>query len=171
MALPLPAQQVSKEQAFEKAKAFLSKTDNMGTAQRRTPRKAPALQLASSGDKIFIFNDEANGGYVIVSGDERMPEILGYSHTGNIDPNHIPCNLQMILNDCERKVAELRASPHAGKIETRKTVQQTAISPLLGATAWDQNWHYNVMCPMMDCHRPGDVLSQMAGKRQGEPQL
>ena len=61
MALPLSAQQVSKEQAFEKAKAFLGKTDNIGTEQRRTPRKAPALQLASSGDKIFIFNDVANG--------------------------------------------------------------------------------------------------------------
>ena len=150
MALPLSAQQVSKEQAFEKAKAFLGKTDNIGTAQRRTPRKAPVLQLASSGDKIFIFNDDANGGYVIVSGDERMPEVLGYSSTGHIDPDHIPCNLQMILDDCERKVDELRANPRAGKIVSHKVAQQTPIAPLLGATAWDQNWPYNVMCPMMD---------------------
>ncbi len=150
MALPLPAQQVSKEQAFEKAKAFLSKTDNMGTAQRRTPRKAPALQLASSGDKIFIFNDEANGGYVIVSGDERMPEVLGYSSTGHIDPDHIPCNLQMILDDCARKVDELRANPRAGKIVSHKVAQQTPIAPLLGATAWDQNWPYNEMCPVIN---------------------
>ncbi len=150
MALPLSAQQVSKEQAFEKAKAFLSKTDNMGTAQRRTPRKAPALQLASSGDKIFIFNDEANGGYVIVSGDERMPEVLGYSSTGHIDPDHIPCNLQMILDDCARKVDELRANPRAGKIVSHKVAQQTPIAPLLGATAWDQNWPYNEMCPVIN---------------------
>ena len=104
IALPLSAQQVSREQAYERAMAFLGRTDMSGTAQRKTPRKAPTLQQANSGDKLFIFNDVANGGYVIVSGDERMPEVLGYSYTGHIDPNHMPCNLQVILDDCSRKV-------------------------------------------------------------------
>ena len=149
-ASPLSAQQVSKQQAFEKAMAFLGNTGNQTAAQRRTPRKAPVLQLASSGDKIFIFNDEANGGYVIMSGDARMPEVLGYSYTGHIDPAHIPCNLQMILDDCTRKVTELRANPLAGKLETRKRVQQAAVEPLLGNTAWDQGWPYNKMCPEVD---------------------
>ncbi len=146
MPLTTAAQQVNQQQAYEKAMSFLGKNDNTGAA-RKTPRKTPALQLASSGDKIFIFNDDANGGYVIVSGDERMPEVLGYSYFGHIDPSHIPCNLQMILDDCARKVDELRANPYAGKIVSHKAAQQTAVSPLLGATAWDQGWPYNAMCP------------------------
>ena len=67
------AQQISKEAALWKAQAFLSKDTNGGLSARRTPRKAPKLVLANDCDELFIFNDEANGGYVIVSGDERMP--------------------------------------------------------------------------------------------------
>ena len=148
-AMPLSAQRVSQQQAYEKAMAFFSKNAN-SSAQRKAPRQTPALQLAGTGDRLFIFNDVANGGYVIVSGDERMPEVLGYSDTGNIDPDHIPCNLKMILDDCTRKVDELRANPHAGKIESRHAAQQTPIAPLLGTTAWDQGWPYNLMCPEID---------------------
>ena len=75
--LPLSAQKVSQEQAYEKAMAFFNRTGNAVTVQQKAQRKAPSPQLANSGDKIFIFNDMANGGYVIVSGDERMPEVLG----------------------------------------------------------------------------------------------
>jgi len=149
-ALPLSAQKVSQEQAYVKAMAFFNRTGNAVSAQQKAQRKAPSPRLANSGDKIFIFNDMANGGYVIVSGDERMPEVLGYSDTGKIAPDHIPCNLKMILDDCARKVDELRANPHAGKIVSHQAAQQTAIAPLLGETAWDQNWPYNTMCPMID---------------------
>ena len=146
-ALPLSAQKVSQEQAYEKAMAFFNRTGNAVTVQQKAQRKAPSPQLANSGDKIFIFNDMANGGYVIVSGDERMPEVLGYSDTGKIDPDHIPCNLRMILDDCARKVDELRGTPRAGRIESHKAAQQTAVAPLLGNTSWDQGWPYNLMCP------------------------
>ena len=149
MPLPTAAQRVSQQQAYEKAMAFLGKNNNTG-ASRKTPRKTPALQLAGNGDRLFIFNDEANGGYVIVSGDERMPEVLGYSDTGKIDPDHLPCNLKMILDDCTRKVDELRANPHAKKIVSHHAAQQTAVAPLLGATAWHQDWPYNLMCPEID---------------------
>ena len=149
ISLPLSAQKVSQEQAYEKAMAFLSKNDNI-SAQRKAPRQTPALQLAGNGDQIFVFNDVANGGYVIVSGDERMPEILGYSPGGHIAPGHIPCNLQVILDDCTRKVDELRANPKAGKIESIQAAQQTVVTPLLGATAWDQGNPYNKMCPTIN---------------------
>ena len=149
-ALPLSAQKVSQEQAYEKAMAFFNRTGKAVTAQQKVQRKAPLPQLASSGDQIFIFNDMANGGFVVLSGDERMPEMLGYSDTGKIDPDLIPCNLKMILDDCARKVDELRANPHTGKIVSHHAARQTAIAPLLGETAWDQNWPYNEMCPMID---------------------
>ena len=98
--LPMSAQQVTKEAALEKAITFLQKSESFNSNVKKAPRKAPQLVLANDRDEFFIFNDEANGGYVIVSGDERTPDVLGYSDNGHYDFKHVPCNMQAVLDGC-----------------------------------------------------------------------
>ena len=44
-----------------------------------------------------MFNDELNGGFIIVSADGRQQGILGYSKNGLFDPDHIPSGLIDLL--------------------------------------------------------------------------
>ena len=70
----LPAQKVTLDAAKDKAISFLTRPNN-NSAIRKAPRKAPQLVLANDREEFFIFNDEANGGYIIVKADG---EILAY---------------------------------------------------------------------------------------------
>ena len=141
--LPLSAQQVSMETARMRASAFLNKA--AGSAAKKAPRKAPQLSLVSTSDELYIFNDDANGSHIIMSSDERMPEVLGYSYEGTIDSDAIPCNMQAWLDDCATQVRWLREHPEAAA-ERRKSPQRADIAPLL-TCKFHQKDPFNLKCP------------------------
>ena len=144
--LPLSAQQVSMETARMRASAFLNKA--AGSAVKKAPRKAPQLSLVSTSDELYIFNDDANGSHIIMSSDERMPEVLGYSYEGTIDSDAIPCNMQAWLDDCAAQVRWLREHPEAAA-ERRKSPQRADIAPML-TCQFNQGYPYNLKCPEVD---------------------
>ena len=146
--LPMTAQQVTKEQALEKASAFFSKAKTEAN-YRKTPRKAPQLQLAIDSKELYLFNDLANNGYVIISGDERTPEVLAYSDNGHFDTGNVPCNMQAVLDGYKEQISYLRTHPDY-KMPVPKRTEETKVAPLLGETAWGQDWPYNEMCPTID---------------------
>ncbi len=144
--LPLSAQQVSMETARMRASAFLNKA--AGSAAKKAPRKAPQLSLVNTSDELYIFNDDANGSHIIMSSDERMPEVLGYSYEGTIDSDAIPCNMQAWLDDCAAQVRWLREHPEAAA-ERRKSPQRADIAPML-TCQFNQGYPYNLKCPEVD---------------------
>lgn len=158
--LPLSAQQVSMETARMRASAFLNKA--AGSAAKKAPRKAPQLSLVSTSDELYIFNDDANGSHIIMSSDERMPEVLGYSYEGTIDSDAIPCNMQAWLDDCAAQVRWLREHPEAAA-ERRKSPQRADIAPML-TCQFDQILTFALKCPEVDGKRcpTGCVATAMA---------
>lgn len=149
-ALPLSAQQVTREVAMEKAIRFLHKPEEANSNMRHILRKAPQLVLANNRDEFYVFNDEANGGYVVVSGDERMPDVLGYSYDGHFDNDHIPCNIKALLEAYAEQVTHLRANQ---QVNIKKTADYDAswkpISPMIECT-WGHWTPYNNQCPEID---------------------
>ena len=145
--LMLLAQQVSSELAKQKALTFLTKSDKSST-KRSASNKTPRLVLANDRDEFYIFNDEANGGYVVVSGDERMPDILGYSYTGHFDAENIPCNMRAWLEDYANQVIYLRSHPEV-QASRRSTTERKEISPLLKCY-FNQGKYYNDKCPIIE---------------------
>ena len=93
-------------------------------------RKAPQLTLANDRSEFYVFNDEANGGYIIISGDERMPEVLGYSYDGHFDAEHIPCNMQALMENFACQVDYLRTHPEA-IVTKRRSPDRENIAPML----------------------------------------
>ena len=146
--LPLSAQYVTKEVAKEKANAFLSRSANSPSAVRKAPRKAPVLTLANNRDEFYVFNDQANGGYVVVSGEERMPDVLAYSYDSHFDADNMPCNMRAWMEKYAAQVQYLRTHPEVPA--ARKTESERKnVSPLL--TCWfNQNYPYNNKCPEVD---------------------
>ena len=148
--LSVSAQQVTKEAALEKAISFLQKSRRSNTNARKVPRKAPQLVLANNREEFYIFNDEANGGYVIVSGDERMPEILGYSYDGHFDNDHVPCNMMALFERFTEEMTHLRTNR---KVNVRKTSEYDSswesIQPMLECK-WGHYAPNNNLCPEID---------------------
>lgn len=144
----LSAQYVTKDAAREKADAFLKRSSNSQSAARKTLRKAPVLNLANNGDEFYVFNDQANGGYVVISGEERMPDVLAYSFQGYFDADNMPCNMRTWMERYAGQVKYLRAHPEM-KASLKKSSERKNISPMLNCW-FNQGYPYNNKCPEVD---------------------
>ena len=143
------AQQVSESDALQKAQAFMQGKIEAAGGSRRAPRRMQRVAKAAENDAFYIFNAEDNGGFVIVSGDERTEEILGYSTEGNIDLDKMPENMKALLKSYEEQI---NAIPADAKAELAMKPSRPAIAPMLD-TFWGQGEPYNLHCPEIDGQR------------------
>ena len=156
---------VSKEEAQQKAANFMAAKTGMQitlkAAQSGTRRAASAQQ-----EPFYVFNREG-GGYVIVSGDDRTDDILGYSLTGTFDAANLPTNMRSFLQEYADGIQylidnDVQIIHHIAKKARRASVG-ASISPIL-QRHWDQDSPYNKMCPTVDGTRTvtGCVATAMA---------
>lgn len=142
------AQPISEQEALVKAQQFFRKASQTLAARRISSRKAPELTLASNRDEFYVFNDKANGGYVVISGEERMPDVLAYAYDGYFDTVNIPCNMRAWMENYAQQVVYLREHPEA-KVTRRAAQERKNMPPLL--TCWfNQGRYYNDKCPEVD---------------------
>lgn len=114
-----------------------------------------------SQESYYVFPNANSKGFTIVSGDDRLPEIVGYSSQGSYDENNLPegfvsfmkayQNLynKVNLGDAEalKNLAEIKAWRNKKNASAAST---SAVAPLLGNIEWDQTSPYNNMCPKYD---------------------
>lgn len=135
------AEQVSKHQALLKAQQFMP-GKQFGEA-RSFARSAGSTES----EPFYVFNAEGNQGFVIVSGDDRTTEILGYSKTGSLDLNRLPENLKGWLDGYARQIEALGTSTQpVQRAKTRGADSWEVVNPLI-QTKWNQYYPYNKMCP------------------------
>lgn len=109
---------------------------------------------------LYIFN-ETNGGFVIVSGDERISPILGYSYAGSAELNesdwnpefaywmgtyfeqieYVKTNNLAAQQDIQIKWQTINNGDELGLRPTKD------VAPLL-VTTWNQGCGYNALCPV-----------------------
>lgn len=107
---------------------------------------------------LYIFDNAAGTGFVVMSADDIAHPVLAYSENGHFDPVAIPENVAGWLGGYDRTIgaaidAQMEASPEvvaewtilsSGNVPSPKST--TAVSPLL-STTWDQGSPYNAQCP------------------------
>ena len=95
----------------------------------------------------YLFAGEKSG-YVIVAATERAYPLLGYSESGKIDPNNLPCGLRMMLDLYAEQINAAR-SQDVKPVNTRADVDpdNIVVDPLLGDILWDQGMPFNGMTP------------------------
>ena len=138
---------VGKEEARQKALSFL----NGRAASRVGARAASAedLDLAVDGDGYYIFNRGNENGFVIVSGDDAMPDVLGYSDNGRFVTNDMPPALQYWLKYCSESAKYAREN-HLPKYQPAKTRSGgKSVGPLI-KTKWGQGSPYNTGYPQVN---------------------
>lgn len=95
----------------------------------------------------YVFSAGEGHGFTIVSGDDRLPAIIGYTEEGNYDTDHLPENFVSFMQayqdfvDCA-SVAELEKT----RSWRATTTAHESIAPLV-TSKWNQGAPYNNMCP------------------------
>lgn len=151
LALSLYAAPRTVQQAQQIADAFIGSAGNL----KKVAGASTRLAYTRSGDSqplFYVFNRDA--GFVIVSADDRAPEILGYSDAGPFDVDSLPDNFRYLLNSYATELESLAAAPEAVALSAKKVERSTqatgkSVAPLLGSILWDQGDPYNLQCPVM----------------------
>ena len=153
VALTMNAGEVTELQALQKAQQFMKGKKFKQTNLRRA--------TSTAGNAYYVFNAENNGGFVIVAGDDRMTEILGYSEKGNVNLDSIPEQMKWLLDGYQTIYRKLSTSTD-NTPKARRTTRAN-VEPLL-STMWGQENPYNEMCPMYGTNRgiTGCVATAMA---------
>jgi len=105
---------------------------------------------------FYVFN--GNGGFVIVSGDDRAEPILGYSEDGYFDPDNIPPNMAWFLEGYEKSIDNAIKNEIKSSYDIQKKwegLRSNAIElrsytsgSYLVKSRWGQAEPYNLFCPM-----------------------
>ena len=90
-------------------------------------------------------------GYAIVSGDDRMRQVLGYSNSGSLDLAHMPENMRFWLQSL---AADMQLLIDAGyqpqAVDSRRAASavKTEIKKTILPCQWNQQEPYNNDCPL-----------------------
>lgn len=164
----LHARQILPGEAAAIASEFLkSSPTRLKPTRSDDPKRVMAKTAAVDNESqpYYVFNGAKGCGFVIISGDDRVRKILGYSDTGNFDFDNLPPQLADLLDQYVKQIDALPASattdPSWSKA-SRAAVDDEGI--LLETANWGQSYPYNLQTPIIDGeHCPtGCVATAMA---------
>lgn len=146
----ISAKRLSADEAEQIATAFIRNGNTRLSGKHLPALNIPQLTLVarngtasrSSAPPYYIFNVADDNGYVIVAGDDRFNEILGYADSGNYLTSQTNPGLEYWL-DC---LAEEMASAQTNhSTMSRAPIEAPDVAPLL-TTKWGQSEPYNRYC-------------------------
>lgn len=147
------AQTVSVNDAAGKAVSFFNSSVRQSGRRMATKQNVTLHHTARQGDEtyFYIFN-KAEGGWVIVGGDEVCHDIIAFSETGSFNYDKAPLNVRNWLNGYEAEISHAISATTVGA--ARKVVKENAVTASAGATIepliqthWDQGAPYWNKCP------------------------
>lgn len=165
--LLMPMVVMAGPRSFQQAKAIAEKQAALlgvtidQKAMTKARKQGDKGEMNLSQESYYVFPNANSKGFTIVSGDDRLPEIVGYSSQGSYDENNLPegfvsfmkayQNLynKVNLGDAEalKNLAEIKAWRNKKNASAAST---SAVAPLLRNIEWDQTSPYNNMCPKYD---------------------
>lgn len=103
--------------------------------------------LCSEKEAYYVFSSVTNReGFIIVSGDKRMPAILAYSEENSFDVDNVPPNVRYWLDCYAESFLEL-SNDNVNSHVSLTSVNEAGVSPLLSNNSWSQDDPYNRLCP------------------------
>ena len=136
------AEQVNESAARKTAAKFFA--ENATRYSAPLGGLAPQLAYTAEKDRFYIYNRGGNSGFVIVAGDDELPQVLGYGTQGEFTSSDIPLPMQDWIAEMSREIAFLQS--HRGMPVHQPLQRANPVAPLM-TTKWDQGAPYNNMCP------------------------
>ena len=142
--MAIHAGQLSEEQALRKAQQFMPGKQFIQGMVRRAQGTADR--------PYYVFNAKGNNGFVVIAGNDLMPEVLGYANRGSLNLEKAPDNVRWLFDYYARVAQSLKNVPADGAAVKRMAARRrtAAARPELVAlmnTQWDQAGIYQQHCP------------------------
>ena len=143
MPLALAANPIDRSKALQIANEFMMDA-SIRTASGM--HRAPVVHQLSYKDvgfnNLYTFFDDSNGGFVVVAGDDRLPQpVLAYSETDLVNPSTLPELMQVMLQSYEEQIANLPPDYVAAE-----TPEREMIYPLV-KSMWHQYLPFSYKTP------------------------
>ena len=119
--------------------------------------KSNTLARGRTTDCFYVFN--LDNGFVIISADDRLDPVVGYSTEGRFNPENIPSNMEAFLEDYKKeaefvfrnniRIQEVKNEWQkliVGTLDNNPQRASIMVQPLI-ATRWAQGPPYNDKCP------------------------
>ena len=151
VAIVCEAQPITKQQAEQKAMSFMKQ---MGMSVEQGISATPFSPFTTGQSPIYVFNATNGNGFVIVSGDERTEEILGYGTDSRFDEKKLSETMKEWLKEYAIQIDDLQK----GRMKSKplKVSTHEAIGKLVSAQ-WDQG----------EASSSGDAFNQLCPTIQG----
>ena len=138
------ADEISMSEAWNKAQPYMKVQGSMA----RSMKRFPGVSESSQSQPLYIFSRGEGEGFVIVSGDDCLPAIIGYTEGGDYDEEKMPPALKAIIDHYAEAVIDAQARgvnrPYASV--TASSYDQDI--PALLTSHWHQSSPWNNMCPL-----------------------
>ena len=152
----------------------LQKAASLGISNARAAlRGAPSGEVESEDKAYYLFDNGGDNGFVIVSGDDRLPEVIGYATHGMLSEDNMPVQLKSLLDAFEKQYATIADDDAKMQIAIaeRKALTEASlaanisVSPLLGEIVWGQGTPFNDLCPQIgDTHAVTGCVATAMGQ-------
>ena len=108
---------------------------------------AEPSSTALGANDYYAFNIKG-GGFIIVAGEDRAAQVLGYSDRGRIDFNNLPAPLEDLLKGYKKEIEYLQTYKGNDLVVNHPTLKATSsVDPLI-KTTWGQEDPYDWQCPV-----------------------
>lgn len=102
---------------------------------------------ASSSQPLYVFNIGNDNGFVIVSGDDELNQVLGYSSIGSFSMDGAPDNLVTWMDNYAAYVTAYQNDKFDVDPDKLSREGTVVVAPLLKDIHWGQDYPFNFQCP------------------------
>jgi len=140
------ARQLAMQQVQERVNVTPGRLNASGT--NLTLAHAEASSVDADAAAYYVFNVGNDNGFVIIAGEDRAVQVLGYSDHGSLDWNKMPTNMRAWLDGYKQQIEFLQANPDVETDVQTATLKANngGIGPLVKST-WGQEEPYYNQCP------------------------
>lgn len=141
--------------------AALAKTHTRGATSPRL--RLSYQQIADNGQAdLYVYTPSDGQGFIIVAGDDCLPQIVGYSTENRFQPDSIPAPLKNMFTRYGQLIKAMSGRLMGAQRPALRS--WNAVEPLLGNLAWGQGKPYNALTPKVDGNQAptGCVATAMA---------
>ena len=137
------ASQITEQQALQVAAKYAD------IDIKSHPQRMKAAGMQQKAAAYYAFNIGDNDGFVIVSGDDSLTELVGYSDSGSFDPGNMPDNMRSWLQTYSDYVASVQAGESKAKRQQLGNVTTIVVRPFV-TTEWNQGEPYDRFTPLLN---------------------
>lgn len=106
----------------------------------------PTVQTQASA--YYVYNIGSERGYVMVSGDDLLPEVIAYADAGAFLPDEEqPEHIASFLAQARASIQYLVERGKPVVMPRTSQLRPEGVAPLLGQIQWGQNAPFNELCP------------------------